>query len=215
MVFLIFPTLISWLLKEVLHIGLQLQCRLQVTLQGRWFGLLTLLSWRAICWGMGRAALREGPVMPPALPLGPLSLLVPTSGRGMDIQPVPSNGPAQSLNLFFQGHHGCQGPLVGLTHLGKLSCSQMLPPMGFCFVWRGCQQIQTFPVPLVVCPLSTSGHFSKRTLHHLPTHLPILVHMVWIQAVSWVHRLGSISFLFLLCWCGVHGLHGRDVHLWV
>ena len=69
MVSLIFPTLDSQLLKEAFHIGLQLWWGSQVKLQGRWFSLLTLPPWGAICWGMGRAVLREGPVFSPLPPL--------------------------------------------------------------------------------------------------------------------------------------------------
>ena len=192
----IFLALASQPLEKLLHIRPQLQWGPQIK-----FSLFFLPSWRAMCWGVGRDALREGPALSPALPLGPPPL-VPTSGRGTDVWLVTSDGLAQSLYLFFQGHCGCQGPSVSFPHLSKLSCSQTSSPHGVLLCMEGCQQILTFPIPLAVHPLSTSGGFSKRTPHHSSTHTPILAHMAGMQVVSWVYRLGSIGFLFLLCWCG-------------
>ena len=67
--------------------------------------------------------------------------------------------------------------------------------MGSCFAWSVQPEL-----PLAAHPLSATGGFSKRTLCPLLMHLPILVHMVEIQATFLVCRPHNRDPRSLLYW---------------
>ena len=123
---------------------------------------------------------------------GPPPPLVPALGRG--IWTVPSEGLAQPLYLFFQSDGGCQGPPVGFSHFGKLgfdwSASPLSPWGSVCIRW------------VAWATSGGSSSFCHRQFFKEDTMslINFPVHMVGMQAISSVCRLGNRDPCSLLYW---------------
>ena len=96
-------------------------------------------------------------------------MAIPAPRAGMDAWLALGDRPAQSLYFLLQGGCSSQGPLMGFPHLGEVPLNGCVLPHGGFAPRRPDISLEQVPAfHAVVCPISTQGGLSGRTLSCQP-----------------------------------------------